>query len=592
MKSILSCFLCTLLILATLPLISCFPQESPDDTSLTTSAVQSTESHATEENFKLESLTIDGVSIADFQIVYAQSEFYSVRRRITTEYDFWKLIAEDVAQQMNRLTGVTLSISKDTKTEQTAHEILIGPTNRSASDYLSKLDVYQYQIQVTDGNLILGGGYDGSKYNSRTKDSIVYASTYHAFDHLEEYLKECGSSSVDLPADFSLSGVQEIRTIACIGDSITEGYLSTDWNIDSYPAVLQRLLWKDSFVINLGNSGRTMRSDLAGQYQATSQYSAAIRYPKYFDYVLIMLGTNDSDQDAIWSAADDEQFLSDGQAMVEKIGKKNSDIQFFILNCPAYYGTGNSGSKHVRELQEKLVTRLNDQTEYKVSFYDMHQFTSENLGASHYPDALHPDNEGYAMMAEGISELITTFEAGNYSYILPITSKSTQDTSIEKPELTAGSSLLTPIDLSESYPMDSTNTYSSWYFPNAPYLYTVNYFEGKTITDIEIPISSCEKGDYLTVSVVKYDSKITETKATYRCQVTYSQENSGWIRITDLNISVPEGYTLAFGKSSDSLKVCYLTSSTSNHPSGYDFYISALGQKSGGDILAFNVYGK
>ncbi len=352
-------------------------------------------------------LTIAGVPLEQYTIVYADHPYGKSIRNLYTEYDFYKLIAEHIAGEITAQTGVTLQTARDTKTDTTDHEILVGPTNREESSLFTKMSVYDYTCKVDGTKLVVGGGYNATSLTGNLKTSYCYSSTYHAWDYVKTYITEHAgqSDSVDLDVSFLLKGSQEITTVACIGDSITEGHGSTEWSLNAYPAVLQRLLWQDYLVLNYGNCGKTMRDDLPGVYKGTPQYNAAKRNAAKFDMTLIMLGTNDSNQDRSWTSADDASYNRCALELAQMLTKSNSDMKLVIMNCPVYYGSEMSGSPRVRYLQAGLVSLLTD-AGYNTSFYNMHEYTATKLGKVRFPDALHPDDKGYSLMAEGLAEMI------------------------------------------------------------------------------------------------------------------------------------------------------------------------------------------
>jgi len=366
-------------------------------------------------------LTINGNDISLYTIVYADHPYSSVRRlssMIFTEYDFYKLIAKSISERIFSLTGVTLSTARDTKTDVGEYEILVGPTNRDeSSTFTDRMSVYKYQNQVKGNKLIIGGGYNSSPLVNNIKTSYCWASTYHAFDFIEEYITgqmRQGIADVALDSEFKQTGTLELKTVACIGDSITEGWASSDMNVCAYPAAMQRTIWQDYVVLNYGASGKTMRDDLADHYVDTGFYKAAVQNASNFDLVLIMLGTNDSDRDPNFSAADDEMFNSSAIRLADAIAAKKPGVEFVIMNCPAYFGSGTSGSAHVRLLQ-KALPDLFEENGYTCYYFDMYSFTRKELTSAHFPDALHPDNEGYSMMGVKLSEVVSAIFDGTYN---------------------------------------------------------------------------------------------------------------------------------------------------------------------------------
>lgn len=77
--------------------------------------------------------------------------------------------------------------------------------------------------------------------------------------------------------------------VACIGDSLTRGYLLTD--AQSYPAQLQTLLGDAYEVRNFGHTSSYVIDDGPIEYRNTEDYSAAIQYDA--DILIFMFGSND-----------------------------------------------------------------------------------------------------------------------------------------------------------------------------------------------------------------------------------------------------------------------------------------------------------
>ncbi len=416
MKKLLS-IVCLLLPLAMLP--SC--QTAPETTE---PAATTTVTAAPEEQTPVTSLalTVEGNDIADYTIVYADSLYdKAVLRQFTTEHDFFKLIAEDIAGKIYAQTGVQLSVVRDSSAEERELEILVGPTNRSESDPLDEMDVFKTYVKPVGSKLVVGAGYDSTVYTGNLRKSYCYASTYHAWDAVEAYLNQVmaeGIAALDLPKDADFSTTVDLITVACIGDSITEGAGSTARDYHSYPAVLGRILWKDHLIVNVGNSGKTMRDDLALHYRGTTQHAALRRYAPMYDYAFLMLGTNDSYYDRSWPASSDEKYLTSAENLVKDLTKNNDRVQVIVMNCPMYYGTNGSGSAKVRALQNLLPARL-EALGVQSSFFDMYTFTKEKVGSANFPDQLHPNDTGHSLMAEELSTVLEQLEDGSYTYVLP-----------------------------------------------------------------------------------------------------------------------------------------------------------------------------
>lgn len=409
MKKYLS--LLFLLALLSLILISC----SGGDTIITSEATtgnettsedildESTTDTATEtpEPITLKSIKIDGVDISEYTIVYAKSVFESYKDNITTEYDFDRISAEKLQQLIKDYIGVELPIAKDTDKKSDKYEILVGRTTRNLLS-VSNVATYKYQIEASDGRLSFLGG--------------TYGVTYHCIDYFKDYLDgfiKSRNENVDIKSGFRKTGTHKLTTVACVGDSITQGVGASNATIYSYPAVLQRILWKDFVVVNYGNSGKTLRTDLLSSsgakesYQLTNEFKNCKNNIKNIDIVLIMLGTNDSNRVATvekrdWNEADDKKYSDDYKLLLNIFYSQNKNLQFLIMNCPVYYGNQMFGSERVRELQLSLATKFKNDG-LPVSFYDMHTFSKTKMGTTCFPDGLHPNDNGYAIMANALS---------------------------------------------------------------------------------------------------------------------------------------------------------------------------------------------
>lgn len=364
----------------------------------TTTAAGTTTEAATEAEtaFSLESLRIAGNDISKYTIVYRRNSYYKVLNKledlIVNDYDFDRLSAERLSDVIFAKFGVRLAVKQDTKFDETEYEILVGETDRDL--HPTDLTEDQYVFKMEGKKLVMCGG--------------SYGSTWHAADYFEKWIADQEAAKNANP-DFTVASnsvsTYDIKVIACIGDSITYGSTSTDPAYLSYPANLQRMLWKDYVVFNYGRGGKTMRDDLADSYMATDEYKNCLANAIGYDLVLIMLGTNDSSRDPAWTSSDNTKFKRSCKTLIDSIKEKNENASFVLMNCPAYYGGGNAGSLAVRDVQKEIAAELYADG-YDLTFYDMHSFTSQEMGAAMFPDQLHPADAGYVKMAEGVRDLV------------------------------------------------------------------------------------------------------------------------------------------------------------------------------------------
>ena len=573
LKTIVSLILTMIMILPVAAAVSCAqPDKKP----------QGSEQTGDPDEPVDKSFTFMGKELSEVTIVYAAHPYDKRQARLfTTDYDFFKLTAKEIAGRIEQRTGVRPKV-QSADADPGEYEIVVGPVSREGCPDYSKLDIYDSVCKAAGNRLFVGGGYIGNAYGGNIKPTYCFASTYHAWDLIEEYLDQPGSNA-DIAADLDLKKTSDFLTVACVGDSITEGVGSTGWETDcnfSYPAILSRILWKDAVVFNYGSGGKTMRTDLT-PYTATTQYSAARKYAKHFDYILLMLGTNDYLQDSVWTGTDNNAFMKSAKTIASAMNKKEGALTV-IMNCPAYYGPV-AGSDHVRTLQNGLPEYLKEQG-INTSFFDMNEFTDSKVGRSLFPDQLHPNDKGYAIMAQGLSELIASLEKNEYTYTLPDYGEGATGKAPDVP-IAEGAVSLLGNDLSKRYDI-ARGGYGSWNMSGAPYLLLDgNLFGGCRITNIEFPVSSCSKGNTLTVSVVKTDyPRVAETLSVHKLKADFSC-GADWVKFA-VDIEVPLGCTLAFGDRNDSMRILYIASFTDNAHTFFN-----LTDTTTGACLAFNVYG-
>ena len=200
----------------------------------------------------------------------------------------------------------------------------------------------------------------------------------------------CGSMAA--PA---LSGgaalAEETVKIACIGDSITAGSGASSSTFQ-YPTQLQGLLGSGYEVKNYGISGRTMLSKGDNPYINESQYTQSQEWQP--DYVILMLGTNDS-KPQNWAYKD--EFETDMKGIITTYQELASEPTVIVATSPTVGATNIGISEEVVTgeivpLQKKVAAEMG------CPVIDINALTK---GApQNYGDGIHPNDEGYAAMAK------------------------------------------------------------------------------------------------------------------------------------------------------------------------------------------------
>lgn len=195
----------------------------------------------------------------------------------------------------------------------------------------------------------------------------------------------------------------ETITVACVGDSITEGHSSSDRAKYSYPAQLQKLLGQGFKVVNCGKSASyVMNLDSVYNVKKESPnlwYPNTAEYTKLMsseaDIVIVMLGTNDAR--SMTEAAAQADFVSSYKSLIRDIQSMESKPEIYISTMiPAvganivYQGTTIILPRLLREIAKDMNLPLIE--------------TGENVGDYYrvdltYHDSTHPTDISYPALA-------------------------------------------------------------------------------------------------------------------------------------------------------------------------------------------------
>lgn len=197
---------------------------------------------------------------------------------------------------------------------------------------------------------------------------------------------------------FTFSGIaaEKIR-VACIGDSITAGAGIKDRNMH-YPVQLQKLLGETYEVKNFGVSGRTLLKKGDHPIWKEKKYKAAIEYNP--NIVIIKLGTNDT-KPQNWKHK--SEFKSDLIAMVKEFQALGAKPKVFLCKpVPVYKTRWGINEKDLTEGVIPVVEEVAKELDLKV--IDLYTALSgkENM----FPDKIHPNGEGAAVMAATVHKAI------------------------------------------------------------------------------------------------------------------------------------------------------------------------------------------
>lgn len=378
MKKIICLFICAVFIVS---LAAC--NETTEDESI---AEYSAEISEESEEIEIRDITVNGVSLSEFTIVYCESTTYD-------SYNHYRLLVDEINEYLLSHCGYTLKAVPDT-TAETDYEILIGFTAgralRNAFDRDS-FEAGQYSLVVKDTKVMLAG---------------AYANGWHfAF---EKFKQACKSDEDGNLTDFMKSGNVPVVKVACVGDSITQG-INSDSNDMTYPAYLQKMLGWEYCVLNAGLSGYSICNNDPYAYCKSNQYSTALAFVP--DVVIFALGTNDSNPSQEWKDWSDatrkDLFLDSAREILDAFIDANEDVQIYMcLPTPLFDGKGHwdaiNWNKNILAYSLPLLKQVAE--EYSLRQIDLHTW---GLGQEPvFTDGLHPKNETYGDYAKEIYENI------------------------------------------------------------------------------------------------------------------------------------------------------------------------------------------
>lgn len=185
--------------------------------------------------------------------------------------------------------------------------------------------------------------------------------------------------------------VQPIR-IVCVGNSITAGYGSTSEET-AWPALANKLLGKQYAVYNCAVSGTTMFKRSDAPYWSTNRFAKAKSLNPQI--LIISLGTNDADPWR-WKSLKNE-FKSDYLDLIKEFRQEGKDPIIYICLPPPLFGPDKAPQNKV--VEKELIPLLKEiGREIGAYIIDYHQPLLH--ADKEFPDNVHPDDAGAALMAQ------------------------------------------------------------------------------------------------------------------------------------------------------------------------------------------------
>lgn len=358
------------------------------DNCVTENGIEISEDYFYRYDYVLENSKINGVSLEDFSIIYADTANEATYK--------------DTANDFKRYIKDTANIKMYTFAHNRAEgekEIIIGITpkrEKTSKMRESSFEYNKYRV-IIEGTKVFVVGNNA-------------VSVWHGCMALAKYIAESENKNA---VDKVIDGECKIVKVACLGDSITKGANSDNPAVYNYPAYLQKMMGYDYLVKEYGADGYSVCFGDTYSVKKSSEYADSLRFVP--DVLLFMLGTNDCNPQAEKAWVDskgnktnrEQSYRDSVNAYLDSYRKLNKDVQIFIslppiLHKSTVWTLWEEWARRVTEYAMPLNREIAAQQSLPV--IDMYSWSMEHPEV--FPDGLHPKNTTYKTYAQRIYEEI------------------------------------------------------------------------------------------------------------------------------------------------------------------------------------------
>lgn len=198
----------------------------------------------------------------------------------------------------------------------------------------------------------------------------------------------------------------DARRVACVGNSITDGFGIGAPDREGYPAQLQRLLGTGYCVRNYGVSGRAVLNKSDRPYQKEQAWADAKAFCP--DIVVVKLGTNDSK--AVNWESHGKEFQADLQGLVDQLKALPSKPTIYLCNPIKAGNTPKAGDqKAIRDSVTEaailpVIAKVAKKNKLKV--IDLRPVIDPTSRDDMQRDGIHPTAKGAGKIAKAVAEAI------------------------------------------------------------------------------------------------------------------------------------------------------------------------------------------
>lgn len=216
------------------------------------------------------------------------------------------------------------------------------------------------------------------------------------FPYHDQLLQELGNWLNNLPQP-----QPQALKVACIGNSITDGFGIAMKDLNGYPAQLQHKLGNGYIVKNFGVSARTMLNKGDLPYMNEPAWRDALSFSP--DIAIVGLGTNDSKP---YNWAHKDEFMTDMQQLINRLKALSSHPR--IILC-----TPLPAPNLLNSIQDSVIARdicpliKKVAKKNKLQLVDFHSTFPSSDGLIQR-DLIHPTTKGAGLIADRLREIIVS----------------------------------------------------------------------------------------------------------------------------------------------------------------------------------------
>ncbi len=195
--------------------------------------------------------------------------------------------------------------------------------------------------------------------------------------------------------------------VACIGNSVTAGYMLANPERECYPTRLAEILGDGYEVGNFGRSSATLTRHGYMPYWNQPQYRAAMDFGA--DVAIIHLGLNDTDP-RVWPDREDE-FVGDYMALIDSLRASNPKVRILAAKLSPIAPGHKRYKSSTRAWRHAVNRAIETAAAAKgVELIDFGAPLAQRLDL--LPDNLHPNAEGALILAQTVAGAITGNHGG------------------------------------------------------------------------------------------------------------------------------------------------------------------------------------